>query len=339
MSRILIDQEGMRGAANELRAIDSELDSLRGRLRGAALGAMPPVVIAQIGATAGRADVVLRGHGERLRIEAGRLEWRAAMAEVAGGSDPALRGSFDFLDRSGLLGLASFVGIVPNLGRLRAANEALGGTSGRVGQVSSLYLRADEFRQLLVASGKHGLARRVSDYGRSWWRPAAGGARKANRISGRLGKVTSFVAVGFTARDVFNERTGRGQHVAHAGAAAVVVAGARAAGTYAGQAVGSTVGMAAGALVGSAFGPVGTVVGGAVGRFAGGIAGGAIGGMIGQQVGEWGVAGAEEALGSAFRSAEGLAEDAGRVAGDVADRAGDAIQDVGNAVKDKLKFW
>lgn len=82
MSRILIDQEGLRGAANELRSIDSELDALRGRMRGAALGAMPPHVIAHIGATTVRTEVVLHGNGERLQLEARMLEWRAVAVEI-----------------------------------------------------------------------------------------------------------------------------------------------------------------------------------------------------------------------------------------------------------------
>lgn len=335
MSRILIDQEGMRGAANELRAIDAELDALRGRMRGAAIGAMPPAVIARIGATTARADLVLHGHGERLRVEAGRLEWRATAAELAGGRNPAMRGSFDFLDRSGLLGLASFVNLVPNVGRLRVANDALGAYSGRVGQLGGLYLDADELRRHWVGAGKHGLIGRWSDYGRRWT-PVA---QKAKHMSGRIGNVSAGIGGAFSALDVFSERTRRGQHPAHAAAAGVAIGTAKTAGTHVGGAIGSHVGMAAGAALGSAFGPVGTLVGAAAGRMVGGAVGGWVGGVVGEKLGEWGVAGAEKAVGSVFRGGEGLANDAGRAAGDVANRAGDAIQDVGNAVKDKLKFW
>lgn len=82
MNRMLIDQEGMRSTATELRAIESELDVLRGRLRGAALGAMPPHVVARIGATTARTSVMLHGNGERLQWHARTLEWRATAVEV-----------------------------------------------------------------------------------------------------------------------------------------------------------------------------------------------------------------------------------------------------------------
>lgn len=336
MSRILIDHEGMRGTAHELRAIDAELDALRGRLRGAALGAMPPDVIARIGATTGRADVVLHGHGERLRVEAGRLEWRAAAAEVAGGTNPTLRGSFDFLDRSGLLALASFAGVVPNA---RVAYDAFSTFNDRVGQAGSLYLSADASRQAWVNAGRHGVLGGVSSFGHRAWTPLAHGARSARAISGKIGKVTGWANTAFTAADIFKERTGRGQGVGHAAAATAGIMGSQVAGTVAGGAVGAKVGMVAGATVGSLLGPAGTLVGGAVGGFVGGAAGGWIGREIGERIGEWGVGQAEEAIGSALHSAEYLAEDVRRVVSDVPDRAGDAMADVGNIVKDKLKFW
>lgn len=333
MTKILIDQEGLRSAAQELRMIDQELDAVRSRLRGAALGAMPPEVIAQIASTAARTDPRLGNHGERLCLEAGRLDWRAAFVE-ADPSDPRVRSSLEFVEGAGLLGLGALAGVIPMNDHWAASFGLVNDVVGGVADIAYIalyprHLRVAPLGKMLRLAGNQGGSRivafaRLSVRYVSLRRPPAEWTRRVHLSPGtvsQLGTGLRFVSnaatvadVALTARSVYQEHKTEGASDIEAGSAAFVVAGTSA-----------------------LFALVGT-------RFAGPV-GGPILGAVGAQVGH-GLLDASDAVSDAlvepYIQASEAIEDLKNTMGKAADGAAETVGDVADhagALASKVKFW
>jgi hypothetical protein len=302
---------------------------------------MPPEVIARIATTAAHAEPRLGWHGDRLRFEADRLDWRAAIVE-ADLSDPPRRGSFDFLDRAGLLGLAGLAGLVRAGGRWLTAPGTAGDIANMAGDVAQAVLsprafRLAPFRQMWHLAGNRGGSQAVA-FARYAIRYSSlpgkavgrvGNVKVSPEMVGRLGKGlrvvgrgAKVIGAGFTFHDVYQERRQMGQSRTEAASAGIVVAGSSL--TFAG-----------------AFGVAGTLVGGPVV----GVALGLVGAFVGEQVGH-GLLRASDNLSDAlvqpYMAASEAINDLGTTASDAASGAADALGDVADdagALLGKVKFW